>query len=327
MGRMRNKSNRHPIFRKVPKHRRGASAVLAFAVAALTPAAGYAWTSVGEYRNFPATLIVPQVTSTDGFWFTPSTQPFDGMKSMDTTRQTQFPLTNSKMITEQLGIQLSDGLERDDRLDTSSTSGAQNFSALLQYEAYRSPRLSPHEFVMSVQLEQNFGGTGDPNLKGYQRSFTQPGITFAKGFGDLAISYLQPLAITGFTGYQFGEGGASGSTKGNQVTAGFSVQYSILYLVSKVARVDLPGWLSRMTPMIEMLYTTPSGDSHASTTLKFAPGVSYSPPNSGLEFAIEAQIPTNKATGNGWGAIAQMVVLFDYLAPDSPLGRPIFGRP
>jgi hypothetical protein len=285
MARMGNKSICHTKFRKVPNRPWGASAVLALAIGALTPTAGYAWTSVGEYRNFPATLIVPQVTSTDGFWFTPNTQPFQGVAPMmnkaptahPTTRQSQFSGTYSKMITQELGIQLSDGLERDDRLGAKSVSGAQNFNALLQYEAYRSPRDSPHEFVLSFQVEQSFGSTGDKNLKSYQRSFTQPGITFAKGFGDLPISYLQPLAITGFTGYQFGEGGASSSPKGNQVNAGFSVQYSIPYLVSKVARVDLPGWLRGMTPMIEMLYATSSGNGHASTTLKVAPGVSYSP--------------------------------------------------
>ena len=80
----------------------------------------------GGYRNFPANLILPQVTSTDGFWFTPMTQPFQGVAPMmgmaptsdATTRQSSFPLTYSKMITQELGIQLSDGLERDDRRAT-----------------------------------------------------------------------------------------------------------------------------------------------------------------------------------------------------------------
>ena len=215
---MGDKPARHAKLWKVPNRRWGASAILALAIGALTPTAGYAWTSVGEYRDFPATLIVPQVTSTDGFWFRPSTQPFQGVAPMGTppmldatatTRQSQFSGTYSKMITQELGLQLSDGLERDDRVGTSSVRGAQNFSALLQYEVYRSPRDSPHEFVLSVQIEQNFGSTGDNSLKGHQTSFTQPGITFAKGFGDLPISYLQPLAITGFAGYQIGEGEAS----------------------------------------------------------------------------------------------------------------------
>ena len=35
-------------------------------------------------------------------------------------------------------------------------------------------------------------------------------------------------------------------------------------------------------------------------------------------------IPTNKATGSGIGVIARLVIQFDYLLPDSILGRPIF---
>jgi hypothetical protein len=35
-------------------------------------------------------------------------------------------------------------------------------------------------------------------------------------------------------------------------------------------------------------------------------------------------IPTNKATGSDVGAIARLVIQFDYLLPDSIVGRPIF---
>ena len=54
-----------------------------------------------------------------------------------------------------------------------------------------------------------------------------------------------------------------------------------------------------------------------------APGVNYSR-GSGWEVGIEAQIPTNRATGTGWGVIARVVIQFDYLMPDSILGRPLF---
>ena len=76
--------------------------------------------------------------------------------------------------------------------------------------------------------------------------------------------------------------------------------------------------------MIEMLYSTPSGNGRGSTTtLNIAPGVSYSE-GRGWELAIEAQIPTNRATGSGVGVIAQVVILFDYLLPNSFIGHPIF---
>ena len=294
--------------------RRSVSAILALAICGLTPTAGYAYTAAGD-RNFPANLILPQVAPSDAIWIPFSTQPFDAAKMADPTRETSFTGTYSKTITERLGIQFSDGLAREDRLGTSSLTGAQNFDVLLQYETILDPS---HEAVLSVQVEHNFGQTGDKNLNSYQQSFTQPAVTFAKGFGDLPIGYWRPLAITGFTGYQIGEGGP------NKVNAGFSVQYSMPYLVSKVANIDLPPFLRGMTPMVEVLYSAPAGPSRGgSQTLEVAPGVSYSR-GRGWELAIEATIPTNKATGSGLGVIAQVVIQLDYLLPDSVFGRPLF---
>ena len=115
----------------------------------------------------------------------------------------------------------------------------------------------------------------------------------------------------------------------NLVQDGISIQYSMPYLVSKVANVDMPAFLRGMTPMTEVFFTTPvSHITHvtsqsANTTLVVAPGVSYSR-GSGWELGIEAMIPTTRATGSGIGVIAQLVVELDYLAPDSILGRPLF---
>jgi hypothetical protein len=76
------------------------------------------------------------------------------------TRQTDFDLTYSKLITERLGIRLAYGLTHLNRLGDSSVTGtsAQNFHAVLQYEAILDP---PHEFLLSVQVDHEFGGTGD----------------------------------------------------------------------------------------------------------------------------------------------------------------------
>ena len=222
------------------------------------------------------------------------------------------------MITEELGIQVEDGLIHRNRLRASSVTGAPNFSAALQYEAILDP---PHEFLLSVRVQHEFGGTGDPAVGAKNHGATAPGVTFGKGLGDLPIGYWRPLAITGFAGYQIGEGART-----NVFQAGFSVQYSIPYLVSKVANVDLPPFLRGMTPITEVLFTTPvshvSGQS-VNTTLVVAPGVIYSR-GRGWELGIEAMIPTTRATGAGIGVIAQLLIQLDYLLPDSVVGRPIF---
>jgi hypothetical protein len=228
-----------------------------------------------------------------------------------------FTGTYSKLITERFGIQLKDGLGWLHRLRTSSVTGAQNFVGQLQYEMILDP---PHEFLLSVQVGHEFGGTGDQSVGSPKQSATQPAITFAKGLGDLPIGYWRPLAITGFTGYQIAEG----APRPDMINAGFSVQYSMPYLVSKVANVDLPSFLLGMTPITEVMFNTPAGPSHGQRTMSLvAPGVSYSE-GKGWELAVEALIPTTKATGSGVGVIAQLVLQLDYLLPDSVVGQPLF---
>jgi hypothetical protein len=310
------KSTRHANRRNGPNRRWSVSAVLALTIGGLTPTAGYAYVAAGD-RNFSATLILPQVAPSDAVWVPFSTQPFDGMATGDITRKNQFSGTYSKMITDRLGIQFNDGLTRLDRLRTPSVTGAHNFGVRLQYQTILDQL---HEFVLSVEVDHEFGGTGDQSVGILKQSATQPAVTFAKGLGDLPIGYWRSLAITGFTGYQIAEG----APRPNIVRTGFSVQYSIPYLVSKVANVDLPPFLRGMTPMTEVIFNAPAGRSYGQRTMILvAPGISYSE-GKGWELAIEAMIPATKATGSGVGVIAQLVVQLDYLLPNSVVGRPIF---
>jgi hypothetical protein len=298
----------------------GIARVLALAIAGLTPTASNAYTAAGD-RNFPAQLILPQIGPTDALWVPISTRPLEAVKLKDPTRETSFTGTYSKLITEQLGIQVEDGLIHRDRLRASSVTGAENFRAMLQYETILDPE---HEFLLSVQVGHEFGGTGDPGVGGEKHGATTPGITFGKGLGDLPIGYWRPLAITGFAAYQAAEGART-----NLFQAGLSIQYSIPYLMSKVANVELPAFLRGMTPIAEVFFTTPvspiSGQG-TSTTLLVAPGISYSR-GSGWELGIEAIIPATRATGTGVGVIAQLLIELDYLLPDSFVGRPIFSPP
>ena len=346
---MNRKSTRFENYRRGWDRRCKVKSVLLLSIVGLTPAAANAYTAAGD-RNFPATLILPQVGPADAFWGTPSTQPMTtplmqpmtnsgmppmvntGMQPMggmqpivptaagDTTRETTFTGTYSKLITERLGIQLEDGAVRQDRLDASSKTGAQNLHLVLQYEPIID---QAHEFVFSLQVDQEFGGTGNHRVGQAAQSATTPGLLFGKGFGDLPIGYLRPLAITGYAGYQFGYG-----RRLNQTQAGFSVQYSMPYLLSKVAAVPLPPIIRGMTPITEVYYTSGGGEAAPfsqgqGTTLLIAPGISYTQ-GTGWEFAVEARIPATKATGRSVGVIGQLLIQLDYLLPDSSFGHPIF---
>src|SRR6516164_11234247 len=316
---MKTRPSYHQNCRRDPFHGWGITSLFALAIAGVTPTASSAYTAAGD-RNFPAQLVLPQSGPADAFWVPISTQPFEAVNLDETTRQTAFDLTYSKLITERLGIQLGYGLSHLDRLGDSSVTGTstQNFHAVLQYEAILDPS---HEFLLSVQVDHKFGGTGDQRVGADKHGATIPGVTFGKGLGDLPIGYWRPLAITGFAGYEFGEG-----PRTNTFQAGISIQYSIPYLVSKVSNVNMPSFLRGMTPITEVFFANPverAPDQGTNTTLVVAPGVSYSR-GRGWELGIEAMIPTTRATGHGIGVIAQLLVQLDYLLPESVIGRPIF---
>jgi hypothetical protein len=314
---MKNKSTHHRNCRNHRYRLSKISNIVTLAMIGLTPTAVNAYTAAGD-RNFPGQLVLPQIGPTDALWVPITTQPFEAVNPNDKTRQTDFNATYSKLITEQFGIQLGDGLTHLDRLHASSITGGQNFHALLQYETILDPS---REFLLSIQVEHEFGGTGDQAVGAKKHGATTPGVTFGKGLGDLPIGYWRPLAITGFAGYQAAEGARTSFFQ-----AGVSIQYSIPYLMSKVANVDIPPLVRGMTPIAEVFFTTPvsriSGQG-TNTTLVVAPGVSYSR-GKGWELGIEAMIPTTRATGHGIGVVAQLLIQLDYLLPESLLGRPIF---
>jgi hypothetical protein len=108
----------------------------------------------------------------------------------------------------------------------------------------------------------------------------------------------------------------------NVVNNGFSVQYSIPYLESKVQNLELPDLIRGLTPMTEVLFTAPAGRSYGTrATALIAPGVSYA--GEGWEFAVEAQLPATRATGSGIGVTAQLHIALDFFFSDS-IGKPLF---
>jgi hypothetical protein len=280
-------------------------AILACVV--LGPAPACAYTAAGD-RFFASNLVLPQIAPSDGFWIDLSNQPETN------GQQTNFTGTFAKMLTDRLGIQISDGITR-----LGSMTGGQNLDLLGQYEAVNDPG---HEFVFSLQVDHQVV-TGNNDVGSSRQSATQPAMTFGKGFGYFPIEALRPFAVTGFVGYQIAEGSG---TRPNQINTGFALQYSVPYLVSKVTPLDLPPVLRGIIPMVEVVWSVPTGNTHhTGNTLTVAPGINYSQ-GAGWELGIEAMIPANKASGTGIGVIAQVLIQFDYLLPDSILGRPLFAR-
>jgi hypothetical protein len=226
-----------------------------------------------------------------------------------------------KTLTERLGIRFRDVYTRLDGAGQSSAYGWQTLTANAQYEALLDP---PHEFLFSVGVDRQFGGTGAGRVQrhGFRDvGATTPSIYFGKGLGDLDIGYLRPLAIESTFGYLI----ADKSPRPDVATAGFAIEYSIPYLQSKVRAFDLPDPIRGLTPITEFFLTNPAGQAHGvSNTALIAPGLIYT--GEGWQFGIEAMIPMTRATGKGVGVTAQFHVWLDYFFADS-IGRPVFSSP
>jgi hypothetical protein len=285
-------------------------------------AQAHAFVAAGD-RVFPGTLILPQIAPTDEAYIQ-GANPFSGTPVPLNQRRTDAIWFFGKTLTEDLGIRFRDvytRLDRPGRLGPSSLYGWQTLTANAQYEAVLD---GPHEFLFSIGVDRQFGGTGAGRVQ--RRGFsgvgaTTPSVYFGKGLGDLDIGYLRPLAIAGTFGYLIGDK----SPRPDVAMAGFAIEYSIPYLESKVRALNLPEPILGLTPITELFLTTPAGQNHGTpNTALIAPGVIYA--GEGWQFGIEAMIPMTRATGRGLGVTAQFHVWFDYLFPNS-IGRPVFSSP
>lgn len=294
----------------------GVAAAALSAIAALGgPASAY--TAAGD-RLFPATLVLPQIAPTDEIYLNYATLPFPGGAAGNPTRNSGLTIAYSKTLTDRLGVVVDETYTRIDRARAGTAWGWQNFDGELKFLAVDD---IAHEFLLTLGVDRETGGTGAARVGASPSGATTPRVYFGKGLGDLDIGFLRPLAITGLGGIQIGDTAA----RPDIATAGFVVQYSLPYLQSKVANLDLPDLIRDITPMTEVQFTAPAGRSYgARATALIAPGFSYAGP--GYEIGVEALIPATRATGTGIGVTAQIHFSLDYLFPDT-IGKPLFSTP
>lgn len=289
-----------------------AAAAISAAFAAGAPGA-LAYTASGD-RTFPATLILPQIAPGDEVYFNYNTLPLNGGIGQP-SRSSNLTATYMKTITDRFGIELEETYTRIDRNGAGSLLGWQNLDGELKYQAVNS---IAHEFQLDFGLDRETGGTGAARVGASPSGATTPRVYFGKGFGDLDVGYLRPLAVEGLAGVQV----ADTAPRPDLVTTGFVIEYSIPYLEAKVQSLDLPDWMRRLTPLTEIAVNAPAGRSYgARTTVLIAPGVAYA--GDGWELGIEALVPASRATGTGVGVTAQVHFALDYLLSQS-VGRPLF---
>jgi hypothetical protein len=235
-----------------------------------------------------------------------------------------------KRITENFGFAIEDGYSWMTRPGDKTANGWDNIVVTLKYKPYVS---AEHEFLLSVGVQQEFARTGANGSNGAtlgndDTGTTGPTIYFGKGFGDLPIGPLRALALTGELTYTIADKGLKIDQYGNynngnanQWSGGLSLQYSIRYLSSQVKDYGLPDFVNKLTPVVELAWSSPASQpNQLQTQYLWGFGVNYTAATYAI--GIEALVPGNRATGTHAGVIAQFHLYFDDLFSKS-LGTPI----
>src|SRR6266849_5711607 len=218
--------------------------------------------------------------------------------------------------------------------------GFQNLETTFKYRVFKDPE---HEFVMSVGLGIEWGGTGAESVGADPFNTYTPTVYFGKGFGDLpdTLSWIRPVAVTGQVGYAI-PGRRSTTTFGidpdtgdptidtefnpRVLNWGRTIQYSMPYLKSAVIDLGLPDFINRLIPLVEATLQTPVSNTFTSgtmTTGTINPGFIWV--GNTFQVGIEALIPINRQSGTNVGVIAQLHFYLDDIDPRG-IGRPIFGN-
>lgn len=308
------------------------------ALAAIVPARAH---EIVGNRFFPATLAIDDPGVNDEL----ALPTVSISKTGDDPSFKQLDISGefSKRITEDFAVSFAPTWSRLNAPGRPTMTGAQGFQNLETTFKYRVFKNAEHEFVMSVGLSIEWGGSGAQDVGAERFTTYTPNVYFGKGFGDLpsSMNWARPFAITGQVGYSIP--GASHVTtasidpdSGEQaidtefnpriLNWGATLQYSMPYLKSAVVDLGLPDFVNRLIPIVEVSLQTPVSNTATSgtvTTGTVNPGIIYA--GNTFQVAIEAMIPVNRQSGTSVGVIGQLHFFLDDIFPNT-LGRPIFAN-
>jgi len=303
----------------------------------LTPALAH---EIVGNRFFPATLGIDDPGVADELSF----PTFDSFKTGDVppVRQRDVSGEFSKRITQDFAISFGSTYTFLGPIDPTAAgaNGFQNIETTFKYRLFKNPE---HEFVVSVGLSVEWGGTGSARVGADPFNTYTPTLYFGKGFGDLpdSLSWVRPVAITGQVGYAI-PGRQSTTSFGidpdtGDVTAdtefhprvmnwGGTIQYSMPYLKSAVVDLGLPDFINHLVPLVEATLQTPIANTLTSgtqTTGTINPGVIWV--GKQFQVGVEALIPINRQSGSNVGVIGQLHFYLDDIDPRG-IGKPLFGN-
>ena len=294
---------------------------LAAMSAALSISPAFAHAVCGN-RIFPATLGIDDPGVGDELAIpTVSVSPQDPNDQHITTTAT---FNYTKTIFPGFGLSVGYGPQW--ATTTSGYQGGFGYGDLTTGAKYNFLCWGEHEFMASAGLSIDWANTG---TNGFSNSYNtySPVLDMGKGFGDLpkSLNLLRPLAITAAIGEdipgQFVTGGAQNPVNLNW---GFTLQYSLPYYNANVGAID-NAFFKHLVPVTEFVFSAPINNYQKgayAVTGTIQPGAIYM--SDTWQFALEAIVPANSASGRNVGVVGELHFFFDDIFPNT-LGKPIFG--
>ncbi|HEY1867043.1 MAG TPA: hypothetical protein VGG70_02035 [Candidatus Cybelea sp.] len=269
-------------------------------------------------RVFPTTLTMDDPGVSDEM-----SLPTINLTPTPTAQSNSYGYEWDKTITEDLGFGINGGYLTQ-RSPGQNLNGWDNITVTLK-DQHPCINTRPHEeLVWSVGLVRLIPGTGSTRLRNAgvidDVGSTAPTFYFGKGFGDLSADYLRPFAITGELSRVFSD---TPTASPSSWAYAVSLQYSMPYLQQHVKALNIPQFVTRLTPLVEIAMS--SSDSGGPPTGTISPGILYDANT--WQLGMEAVIPANGATrqSQGTGFIIQYHQFLDTFYK-SWFGRPIIKR-
>jgi hypothetical protein len=302
---------------------------LSAAVLAACPAAAH---GIAGNRFFPATLATDDPAVADEL----SLPTISWLKTGDdpAAEETDVSGEYSKRLTRTLGVSFGGAWTRLNAPGGDHATGFQNLETTLKWQVLTS---AEHEAIVSLGVSGEWGATGSARVGAEKIGTVTPTFYFGKGAGDLPESWgwARPFAVTGLVGYAV-------PTRGHELTSdpdcdacapirqattrslayGLTLQYSLGYLNARVRGLDVPSFVTGLTPLVEFAASTPVANGHGErTTGTINPGVIWS--GRRMQLGLEAQVPINRDSGKTVGVLFQVHWFLDDLFPHS-LGKPLW---
>ncbi len=312
------------------------SAALCGAATALVATAARSHEIVGN-RMFPATLTIDDPGVADELSL--PTVAISKTGDVPSVKQLDISGEYSKLITEDFAVSFSPTwthLYAPGGPNMTGASGFQNSELTFKYRVFTN---AEHEFVTSIGLKVEWGGSGAQDIGADPFTTYTPTFYFGKGFGDLpaSMAWARPFALTGQFGYAFpsssttlttdpGTGDVDTEFNPRVLIWGASLQYSFPYLKSAVVDLGLPDFVNHLIPLVEASLETPVSNTFSSgtvTTGTISPGVIWV--GKYYQVGVEALIPINRQSGSNVGVIGQIHFFLDDIFPNT-IGRPIFAN-